>query len=224
MGIIVTDGLSLNQIPSRINGVMELKLKSLRKKVGWTQDVLAEKSGISRPYIAAIESSKMRKSPSIETLTAFARALNVRVGDLFDDARPVSIVGKVGAGARVPLFDATLEGGGLYQVACPSELSNEGNVVGVEIEGDSVLPIYHEGDILFYSRDAYGVPTEAVGRICICEDEKGEAWVKYLRSGSEPSRFHLISLNPLAENMFDVILKWASPVKLHRPHRFAEKM
>jgi DNA-binding XRE family transcriptional regulator len=203
---------------------MKLNIKALRKKAGWTQDTLADKSGVSRPYIAAIESAKMNKSPSIETLSSLALAFNVRVGDLFDDAKPIAVAGKVGAGAKVPLVDAYAKGDGLYHVACPSELPHNISIVGVEVEGDSMAPIHRDGDVLFYSRDTMGVPTEAVGAICVCEDENGDGWVKHVKLGTEPGKFHLISLNPLVDNMFDVILKWAAPVKLAWPKALVEKM
>jgi transcriptional regulator with XRE-family HTH domain len=191
---------------------------------GWTQADLAEATGLSQSYIGAIESSNINKSPSMDTLIAIADALGVRIGELFDDAKPVAIAGKVGAGAKIPLTDAYEKGDGLYLVAQPMELSDRRKIVGVEVEGDSMAPIYHGGDVLFYSRDAVGVPTEAIGAICVCEDENGEGWVKHVKTGSEPSKFHLLSLNPLADNMFDVTLKWASPVKLVWPKHLVVRM
>jgi len=202
---------------------MKLALKLQRKKASWTQDVLSEKSGVSRPHIATIESDRMKKSPSIETLEALAGALGVRVGELFNDIKPVAIAGKVGAGARVPLIDAYAIGDGLYHVACPSELSGY-SIVGVEVEGDSMVPTYRHGDVLFYSRDTVGVPTEALGAICVCEDDGGGGWVKHIKPGTEPGKFHLLSLNPLADNMFDIVLKWAAPVKLAWPRALVERI
>ena len=160
----------------------------------------------------------------MDTLISIANALDVRIGELFDDVRSVAVAGKVGAGEKVPLVDIYEKGDGLYHVACPSELSSSGGIVGVEIDGDSMLPVFRDGDVLFYSRDTIGVPTEAVGAICICEDESGDAWVKYIKNGSEPGKFHLISLNPLVENMFDIQLKWAAPVKLHWPKALVERI
>ncbi len=203
---------------------MELKIQKLREQYGWTQAELAETSGLSRSYIAAIENKNIDKSPSMEASMKLARALNVRIGELFDDAKPIAIAGKVGAGAKVPLVDAYAKGEGLYRVACPFELSSSASIVGVEVEGDSMTPVYKDGDVLFYSRDTVGIPTEAIGAICVCEDSNGDGWVKHVKPGSEPGKFHLISLNPLVDNMFDVVLKWAAPVKLAWPKALVERI
>jgi transcriptional regulator with XRE-family HTH domain len=202
---------------------MKMRIKHLREKMGLKQTRLADAVDISKSYLSTLETGRVEKSPSIDVLTRIAEALGVRIGDLFDDAKPVAIVGRVGAGAKVPLVDAFEKGDGLYYIACPSELPNGGRIVGVEIEGDSMFPTYREGDILFYSRDVLGVLTEAVGTNCVCEDESGDVWVKHVKTGSEPGKFHLISLNPVVDNMFDVKLKWASPVKLHWPREFVER-
>jgi len=187
-----------------------MRIKDLRKSLkGWTQADLAEATGLSQSYIGAIESRNIAKSPSMDTLISIANALGVRIGELFDDAKPVAVAGKVGAGAKVPLVDAYAKGDGLYHVACPFELPHDIGVVGVEVEGDSMTPIF---------------PTEAVGAICVCEDANGDGWVKHVKPGTELGKFHLISLNPLVDNMFDVILKWAAPVKLAWPKALVEKV
>jgi hypothetical protein len=49
-------------------------------------------------------------------------------------------------------------------------------------------------------------------------------WVKQVKRGSEPGLFHLISLNPGAETMWDVRLKWAAPVRFYLPAEFARKV
>ena len=67
----------------------------------------------------------------------------------FERTPTISIAGKVGAGASVPVFDAYAKGDG-PQVICPPGLSPSG-VVAVEVEGDSMEPVYSAGDLLFYS-------------------------------------------------------------------------
>jgi len=128
----------------------------------------------------------------------------------------VSIAGKVGAGARVPVFDAYEKGDG-PQALCPQGLNPHG-VVAVEIEGDSMEPVYSAGDLLFYTRDTHeGVPTEALGRRCVCEDQDGMGWVKVLRKGRDPGTFDLHSFNDSSAPMYGVRLKWAAPVRLNWP-------
>lgn len=135
----------------------------------------------------------------------------------------ITIAGKVGAGARVPVFDAYEKGDG-PQVLCPPGLSPQG-VVAVEVEGDSMEPVYSQGDLLFYTRAAHdGVPDEVIGHRCVCEDIEGNGWVKQLRRGDAPGLFHLISLNPGAENQHNIRLKWAARVRLHWPADLARRV
>lgn len=139
-----------------------------------------------------------------------------------DGPPTIAIAGKVGAGAKVPLFDAYEKGDG-PQVECPPGLSPHG-LVAVEVEGDSMDPIYADGDLLFYSRDSHeGVPSDSIGHKCVAEDEDGMVWVKQVRQGSEPGLFHLISLNPFAANSLNVRLKWAARVRLHWPAELVRK-
>ncbi|WP_407311758.1 helix-turn-helix domain-containing protein [Desulfosporosinus sp. SB140] len=53
-------------------------LKTYRKQKGFTQVELAKKAGISRSYLADVEAG--RYNPSLDTLTAVAKALNIETG------------------------------------------------------------------------------------------------------------------------------------------------
>ncbi|BAQ67232.1 phage repressor protein [Rhodovulum sulfidophilum] len=135
----------------------------------------------------------------------------------------IAIAGKVGAGARVPVFD-TYEKGDGPQVECPPGLSPH-NIVAVEIEGDSMEPVYSAGDLLFYTRWSDGsVPSEAVGKRCVCECEEGLGWVKVVRPGRDHGTFDLHSFNDQTPTMYGVRLKWAAPIKLHWPAELARKV
>lgn len=56
-------------------------IRSLRKAQGLTQEKLAEKAGLHRTYIGALERGE--KSPTVETLARVARALNSTMSDFF---------------------------------------------------------------------------------------------------------------------------------------------
>lgn len=53
-----------------------------RKRAGFTQETLAEKADLSAKYIGEVERGKV--NISVDTLARIARALRVRVKDLFD--------------------------------------------------------------------------------------------------------------------------------------------
>lgn len=56
-------------------------LKHLRKKKGWTQEKLAQQSGISFHTLIKIERGDI-KSPRLETLLKIAKALDLSIDDL----------------------------------------------------------------------------------------------------------------------------------------------
>lgn len=58
------------------------RLKRLRAERGWSQVDLAERSGVSREYIARIETVK--QEPTIGVLEKLARALRVKPGELLE--------------------------------------------------------------------------------------------------------------------------------------------
>ena len=59
-----------------------LKIKLERTKKGWSQEKLAELSGLSKNSIGIIERGE--SSPSIKTLEKIASAFNISLPDLVD--------------------------------------------------------------------------------------------------------------------------------------------
>lgn len=186
---------------------------------------LAEKSNVSYEQLKKIKQGKTLTTNAEDALK-LAGAVGVSLerfmaGD-FDGSPTIAIAGRVGAGAQVPVFDAYEKGDG-PQVECPPGLTPHG-VVAVEVEGDSMEPVYSAGDLLFYTRNGHdAVPSDVVGHRCVCEDANGMGWVKQVKAGDEPGLFHLISLNPGANTMWNVRLNWAARVRLHWPAELARK-
>ena len=201
-------------------------LETATEKTGMSLRALALKADVSYEQLKKVKQGATERTNIVDGIK-LAQAAGVSVEDFMDgryEHEPtISIAGKVGAGAQVPVFDVYEKGDG-PQVECPPGLSPHG-IVAVEVEGDSMEPLYSEGDILFYSRNGHeGVPDDAVGNRCVCEDENGMGWVKQIKPGSEPGLYHLISLNPFAQNNLDVRLKWAARVRLHWPADLAKKV
>lgn len=61
------------------------ELRRMRERQGWTQQRLADESGVDRATISQIESG--RRSPSIETLEKLAGAMGREMGDFFPKAQ-----------------------------------------------------------------------------------------------------------------------------------------
>ena len=62
---------------------MSIRLKLLRKKLGISLEVLAEKSGMTKSYLSKIE--RGLNTPSIAAALKLAKALNVKVEELFSE-------------------------------------------------------------------------------------------------------------------------------------------
>lgn len=67
-----------------------LKIAALRKMQGMSQEVLAEKAGISRSHLSSIEAPNIVRPFSVEVLYNIADALEVRAGDLLNSTLPAS--------------------------------------------------------------------------------------------------------------------------------------
>lgn len=59
-----------------------IRLRTLRKEKGLSQEELALKSGLNRPYISAIEKGK--RNVSLEVMEKLAGALEVGIGEILD--------------------------------------------------------------------------------------------------------------------------------------------
>jgi len=58
------------------------RVKQLREQHDMTQEQLAKKAGLSRPYLARLETA--RSNPSLSTLEKLAKALGVPVKTLLE--------------------------------------------------------------------------------------------------------------------------------------------
>lgn len=61
-------------------------LKSIRKKKGFTQEMLAYESGLSLSQIARIETATI--NPTLSTVFKIARTLDIPISELFDFKLP----------------------------------------------------------------------------------------------------------------------------------------
>ncbi len=59
-----------------------LKIQTLRKERGWSQEVLAEHTGFHRTYIGMIERGE--RNPSLINIEKFAQTFNLKINELFE--------------------------------------------------------------------------------------------------------------------------------------------
>jgi DNA-binding XRE family transcriptional regulator len=200
------------------------RIAALRARRGLSQAELGRLSGYKQQSIDSIEKDEVRRPARLREI---ARALGVSEGHLLgeegEDAPPpprptargrlVSVVGYVGAGAEVFVLDDHAHGGGLEEVEAPGEMGPD--AVAVRVRGDSMLPAYEEGDLLFYSRHL--PPAEMLHKRAVVKLQDGRLFVKIIHRGEKRGRFNLLSLNAASAGLYDVVLQWAAPIDWVKP-------
>ncbi|MDK8216364.1 MULTISPECIES: helix-turn-helix domain-containing protein [Sphingomonas] len=184
---------------------MANRIKKYRNRAGLTQEQLATLVGTGKSMIVKLERGE--RDLNERWLTKISKVLDCQPKDLLDE--DVAIVGKIGAGGSIIFEDM----GETDRVARPPETA--GTLVGLEVEGESMLPKFDPGDIVFISRDHDGVNPTDIGSYCAVRLSTGETLLKILARGSRPGAFSLRSLN--AADIEDVALDWASPIRAITP-------
>lgn len=190
------------------------RLVKARKRAGYeTARDAATALGVSYPTYAGHEngSSGFRASSgelySRRFRVSFEWLMNGRGPMLPVGERQVRLAGYVGAAQEIYQFD---EDGAGWADAPPGAVDG---TEAVEVRGDSMLPLYKSGAILYYSKQ---LPPEAmVGEQCVVRLEDGRVLIKTIRRGSSRGFYTLVSLN--APDIEDVVIEWAAPIDWIKP-------
>ena len=185
---------------------MKHRLKEIMKEKGVTQERLASLIGAHPITISKLVRGKMRLSDKwIEKISS---ALEVPPTELFAERQTIPIVGYVGAGAEIWPIDDHAPGAGLDEVELPWPVGE--NAVAVIVRGQSMHPVYREGDIIIYE-ERHEDPTHLIARECVVRLTDGRTFIKELAPGSKPGHFTLLSWN--APPIHDAPVAWAAPVR-----------
>ena len=65
--------------PSKLDQVLGLEIQRRRIEKGWSQEYLAEVTGLHRTYISQLE--RGLKSPSVRVLSPITNALDITMGE-----------------------------------------------------------------------------------------------------------------------------------------------
>ncbi len=84
-------GTAEGKSPKRARHLLARRLRALRFVRGWSQEALAEASGLHRTYISEIERAAC--NVGLDNLEKLAVGLEVELGDLFSEGEPVGLWG-----------------------------------------------------------------------------------------------------------------------------------
>lgn len=185
------------------------RLTELRNSAGLSIDEVAEKTGLSTSYVSRLERGE--RNLSVKTMAAFAQALGVTPSELLAvaPARMIPVVGYVGAGQEVYAIDDHAKGDGIEEVECPwDDLAH--STVAVRVRGDSMVPAYFNGDLIFYERQDTDL-THLLGKECVVALADGRKFIKQLRR-TPSGQWYLHSHN--ADPILGVEIEWAARVRL----------
>jgi SOS-response transcriptional repressor LexA len=155
------------------------KLRKRRRHLGLTLDELAQKAGISKPYLSLIETGRVANPPSDEKLRRLEQTLGFSPGELVTQAHLQqiphdvrAILGKLldqknGRGVSGALQEMVnpraapggdhgigntvpvINGSADQHVGCP-EISDK-DAFAARVQGDSMIPRYRQGDIVIFA-------------------------------------------------------------------------
>lgn len=121
----------------------------------------------------------------------------------------VPLVGYVGAGHQIhPIDDFAL--GGEPETVDGPPAGTDGDVAAVEVRGDSMYPVYRQGDLIYYHRRPETDIDSLIGRECVVHLADGRTLVKMIKQSGMPGRYDLDSYN--ASPINDVEIRWAAPI------------
>lgn len=175
-------------------------------RTGKKQIALARYLGLTHPQVTRLlQGTRRLKADEIERIATFFGTTAPR----FEKKRTIPVVGYVGAGAEIVAIDDHAKGAGLDEIECPwDELA--ASTVAVRVRGDSMVPAYYDGDIIFYD-DQHTDILHLLGKDCVVALTDGRRYVKQLRRTADGIWYlHSHNMDPI----LGVQIEWASKVRL----------
>lgn len=179
------------------------RLRELRKKAGLTLQEVAEAAGTTNQMVGMLERGERKLT--VEWLERFAPILGVKPPDILAETKRhlVPIVGYVGAGEIMFSLD---EDQNLEEIEFPISEQHP-NMVGVKVRGDSMLPAYKDGDVLFYNEKRFNDYEGFVGKDCIVRLMDGRTYLKELQRSNGAYWLHSYNAPPILNIKIDWIAR-----------------
>lgn len=185
----------------------ELTQKEFAKCVGVSQGT------VSKWLSGQQEPNKRQWDSVLALIKSNPHQYDIEIED--EDGFTVPVMGRVGAGATIePEFDQ-VPAEGLFQVKLPFPVPDE--MIGLEVEGDSMLPVYRAGDVIVVWREQRRSTDDFLGELAAVRTEDGRRFLKTIMRGSQRGLYRLESFN--ARPIEDVEIAWVGEIHVIVPSR-----
>lgn len=187
-------------------------LQSIRERKGFTREGAAVKLNTSATQIYRLEKG-LRKLDE-NWLSKFSELYFCRQSEILgeDNKQPqIPLVGYVGTGAEIFQQGNLVQGEILEMLDMPITSRVDipaREIIAVRVKGDSMLPVIHDGWILYYH--AVNSIERCLRKLCVVKIKNGACYVKELRNGTKANHYMLLSSN--ANPVEDVQIEWAYPI------------
>lgn len=153
------------------------KIKKLRIEKNWTQDFVAEQLNISVPALSRYESGTYEPK-SLSIVSDFAKLYNVTTDYLLglnvdynaskstNNKRLLPVLGTVKAG-----YNYLAEENIIDYIEPNMNITDHANYFGLVVKGDSMAPLFDEGDYLIVHKTDGDFNTGDIGIVLINGDE-----------------------------------------------------
>jgi phage repressor protein C with HTH and peptisase S24 domain len=182
------------------------RLRAAMTARGFTRKSLGRAVGRNERLIYDLLSST--DDPRMDTLAAVAAALGMSVSELRDgvgdSGQRVQIIGAVDAGEGWTVYEQAVSA---VELSIPA-----GDPVALEVIGDSMAPVYRNGDVLVGVKHTGAGIDNLIGKDCIVQTESGDRFIKYLARGYVAGRYNLRSYNPANVDIENVRIAWVAPI------------
>ena len=179
---------------------------------------LARKAGLSPSTLTRFMNAPVKHTLSLPSLYKLGMVTGMAIPNAIlqgSSGRRAPVVGHVGAGEQVFPVDDVIAGSGFERVEAPPASDEE--LVAVIVRGSSMFPVFWDGDVLFYARDAQFNRQDCLYNECIVRIVDGGAYVKRIMPGSTEAVYSLHSYN--APPLLDIEIEWAAPIQFHDMRR-----
>lgn len=166
-----------------------LKLKELRKKLGYNQTQIANKIGVSQNAYSRYELGVAE--PSQDCLVALSKLFNVSIDYLLgieekstEKGLKIPVLGSIPAGVPIEAVEEILD----YE-EIPREWESQGEFFGLKVRGNSMEPRICSGDVVIVRKQ----PDAENGSVCVVMVNGFDATLKQIKR--EPDGIWLIPFN-----------------------------